>query len=49
MADKCSLCKDCVDRNTDYWQRPCFVCTFGNRFHDEDEPMKPSEAKQRWK
>jgi hypothetical protein len=49
MANKWTNCDECVDSATDYWQRPCFICTFGDMFHDEDEPMKPSEAKERWK
>jgi hypothetical protein len=49
MANKDPKCETCVDHNTDYWQRPCFICVFGDKYHDEDKPISPAVAKTRWK
>jgi len=47
MANKCDKCDKCVDSNTDYWKRPCFICVFGDKFI----PNTPQNnaLKGRWK
>jgi hypothetical protein len=47
MAEKCDKCETCLDRNTDYWQRPCFVCTFGDRYVKSS--LETKNLKDRWK